>query len=83
LKKFAAAKILMGNSPVNKGNEGGTMIRTVSLILAIILTLACSGCYWDHRGGYGDRDRDHDGRDGDRHEDRRDHDDHDGRGDHR
>ena len=57
------------------------MIRSVSLILAIILTLACSGCYWDHRGGYDDRDRD--GRDGDRHEDRRDHDDPAGHGEHR
>ena len=67
------------------------MIRPVSLILAIILILACSGCYWDHgRGGYGEQDRegygerdrggsgdqDRGGHDGYRHDDRRDPDDH-------
>jgi len=54
------------------------MRRPVSLILAIILLIACSGCFWDHRGGHGDQDRggqgEHDrgGHDGDRHDDRRD-----------
>jgi hypothetical protein len=36
------------------------MRRPVSLILAIILLITCSGCFWgwEHdRGGYGDRDR--------------------------
>ena len=44
------------------------MRRSVSLILAIILLITCSGCFWgwEHdrrgyddrdRGGYGDRDR--------------------------
>jgi hypothetical protein len=68
------------------------MKRPVSLILAIILLVTCSGCFWGHaRGGYGDRDRggygdqdrggygdrDRGGHDdGDRHDDRRDLDDH-------
>ena len=81
IRTFAASVIRQGNSPVNRGIEGGNMIRPVSLILAIVLILACSGCYWDHgRGGYGDRD--HEGRDGDRHEDRKDRDDRGGRDDH-
>ena len=42
------------------------MRRPVSIILAIILIITCSGCFWDRgrgergdqdRGGYGDRDR--------------------------
>jgi len=34
------------------------MRRLVSLILAIILIIACSGCFWDHgREGYGEQDR--------------------------
>ena len=40
------------------------MKRSLSLILAVILLIACFGCYWwrdrrgyDDRGGYGDRDR--------------------------
>jgi hypothetical protein len=35
------------------------MRRPVSLILAVILLIACSGCFWEDRGrgGYGDRDR--------------------------
>jgi len=34
------------------------MIRPVSLILAIILLLTCSGCFWEGgRGGYGEQDR--------------------------
>jgi len=53
----------------------------VSLILAAILLITCSGCIWGWdrgRGGYGDRDsgdyddRDSGGHDGDRHDDRRD-----------
>jgi hypothetical protein len=61
------------------------MKRPVSLILAIILLITCSGCLWVHgdRGGYGDRDRggygdqDRGGHDdGDRDDDRRDLDDH-------
>jgi hypothetical protein len=54
------------------------MRRSVSLILAIILLITCSGCFWGwghDRRGYDDRDRGgHD--DGDRHDDRRDLDDH-------
>jgi hypothetical protein len=54
------------------------MKRPVSLILAVILLITCSGCFWgwEHdRRGYDDRDRGgHD--DGDRHDDRRDFDDH-------
>ena len=57
----------------------------VSLILAAILLITCSGCIWGWdrgRGGYGDRDsggyddRDSGGHDGDRHDDRRDSDHH-------
>jgi len=57
------------------------MRRPVSLILAIILLIACSGCPWvrGDRGGYGEHDRggyddrDRGGHDGeDRHDDRRD-----------
>jgi hypothetical protein len=42
------------------------MRRPVSIILAIILIITCSGCFWGYdrrghgdqdRGGYGDRDR--------------------------
>ena len=34
------------------------MRRPVSFILAIILLVACSGCFWDRgRGGYGEHDR--------------------------
>lgn len=35
------------------------MRRPVSLILAIILFIACSGCFWEDRGrgGYGEHDR--------------------------
>jgi hypothetical protein len=53
----------------------------LSLILAVILLITCSGCIWGWdrgRGGYGDRDRggyddrDYGGHDGDRHDDRRD-----------
>jgi hypothetical protein len=53
----------------------------LSLILAAILLITCSGCIWGWdrgRGGYGDRDsggyddRDSGGHDGDRHDDRRD-----------
>ena len=49
----------------------------VSLILAAILLITCSGCIWGWdrgRGGYGDRDSG--GHDGDRHDDRRDSDHH-------
>jgi len=51
------------------------MRRLVSLILSIILLIACSGCFWevDHRG---DGDRDHGYHDRDRHDDRRGPDDH-------
>lgn len=53
------------------------MRRPLSLILAVILLITCSGCFWgwehDQRG-YDDRDRG--GHDGDRHDDRRDLDDH-------
>jgi len=59
------------------------MRRPVSIILAIILLITCSGCFWDRsRGGYGEHDRegygdqDRGGHDGDRHDDRGDHDDH-------
>ena len=56
------------------------MKRPVRLILAIILLIACSGCFWDRnrgdrgsqdRGGYGEQDRG--GHDGVRHDDRDDH----------
>ena len=75
---------LQENSPVKKSKEGGTMKKPVGLILAIILLITCSGCFWGYdRGGYGDRDRggygdqDRGGHDdGDRHDDRRDFDDH-------
>ena len=65
------------------------MRRPVSLILAIILLITCSGCFipgrgWvvpgdelpgdRDRGGHGDRDRG--GHDRDRHDDRRGPDDH-------
>jgi len=54
------------------------MRKPFSLILAVILLITCSGCFWgwEHdRRGYDDRDRGgHD--DGDRHDDRRDFDDH-------
>jgi hypothetical protein len=34
------------------------MRRPVSLILAIILLITCSGCFWDRgRGGYDEHDR--------------------------
>ncbi len=34
------------------------MGRPISLILAIILLITCSGCFWDHgRGGYDEHDR--------------------------
>ena len=58
------------------------MRRPVSIILAIILIITCSGCFWDRglgghgeqgREGYGDQDRG--GHDGDRHDDRGGHDD--------
>jgi hypothetical protein len=59
------------------------MRRPVSLILAIILLIACSGCFWDRnrgdrgsqdRGGYGEQDReDRGGHDGGRHDNRDDH----------
>ena len=59
------------------------MIRPVSLILAVILLLICSGCFWDSgRGGYDEHDRrgyddrDRGGHEGDRHDDRGGHDDH-------
>ena len=61
------------------------MKMPLSLILAAILLITCSGCIWGWdrgRGGYGDRDsggyddRDSGGHDGDRHDDRRDVDDH-------
>ena len=57
------------------------MKMPLSLILAAILLITCSGCIWGWdrgRGGYGDRDsggygdRDSGGHDGDRHDDRRD-----------
>ena len=45
------------------------MRRHLSLILAIILLITCSGCFWGYdRGGYDDRDRG--GYNGDRHDDR-------------
>jgi hypothetical protein len=48
----------MKNAPVNKDKEGGNMRRHVSLILAIILLITCSGCFWDRgRGGYDEHDR--------------------------
>ena len=55
------------------------MRKPVSLILAAILLIACSGCLWEHdRGGYGDErdrreydDRDRGDHDRDRHDDRR------------
>jgi hypothetical protein len=58
------------------------MRRSGSLILAVILLIACSGCFWvrdrgdrggqgnQDRGGYGEQDRG--GHDGDRHDERRD-----------
>ena len=52
------------------------MRRPFSLILAVILLIICSGCFWgwEHdRRGYDDRDRG--GYDGYRHDDRRDFDD--------
>ena len=51
------------------------MRRLVNLILASILLITCSGCFWerDHRG---DGDRDHRGDDRDRHDDHRGDDDH-------
>lgn len=61
------------------------MRSPLGLILAFILLITCSGCFWgvehDQRGyenrdqgGYGDRDRG--GDDGYRHDERRDLDDH-------
>ena len=52
------------------------MTRVLSLILATILLLACSGCiWWDHdRGGYDDHDRG--GHDWERHDERGGHDEH-------
>lgn len=61
------------------------MKRPLSLILAVILLITCSGCLWGweyDRRGYDDRDRGdrdgyrHDDRDGYRHDDRRDFNDH-------
>jgi hypothetical protein len=59
------------------------MRRPVSIILAIILIITCSGCFWDRgRGGHGEQgregygDQDRGGHDGDRHDDRGGHDDH-------
>lgn len=51
------------------------MKRQWSLMLAIILLITSSGCFWgveSDRGGHGDRDRGD--RDGYGHDDRRDHD---------
>jgi hypothetical protein len=53
------------------------MRRRLSLILAIILIISCSGCFVgleDDRRGYDNRDRG--GHDRDRHDDSRGHDDH-------
>jgi hypothetical protein len=53
------------------------MIRPVGLILAIIVLLTCSGCFWgvEHdREGHGDRDRG--GHEMERHDDRGGHDEH-------
>jgi hypothetical protein len=41
-------------------DKGGNMRRPLSLILAVILLITCSGCFWgwEHdRGGYSERDR--------------------------
>lgn len=66
------------------------MKTPLSLVLAAILLITCSGCIWEHdRGGYGeqdrgrygdqdrrgDDDRDRGGHDRDRHDDRRGYDD--------
>jgi hypothetical protein len=58
-------------------DKGGTMRRPLSLILAVILLITCSGCFWgwEHdRRGYDDRGRGD--REGYRHDDRRGPDDH-------
>ena len=60
------------------------MRRALSLILASMLLLACSGCiWWDHdRGGYDERDhrgyddRDRGGHDREGHDERGGHDEH-------
>jgi hypothetical protein len=52
-------------------------MRPISLILAIILILSCSGCFWDaehDRGWHGDGDRG--GHEMERHDDRGGHDEH-------
>ena len=45
-----------GIAPKTNRKEGN-MRRNVSLFLAIILIITCSGCFWYDRGGRGDQDR--------------------------
>lgn len=60
------------------------MGRILNLLLAVILLISCSGCFWDaeHDRGYHD-ERDRRGHDVDRHDEGGDHDNRGGHDEHR